>query len=79
MSRIGKLPVPVPSGVEVRRADRTVTVKGPKGELALDVHPDMDVVVDGDEVRVQRPSDQKQHRALHGLTRSLVANMSTLR
>ena len=75
MSRIGKMPVPIPRGVEVEKADRHLTVKGPKGELALDVHVDMNVVVDDGEIRVERPSDQKQHRALHGLTRSLVANM----
>ena len=77
MSRIGKLPVPISGGVEVKQADQLLTVKGPKGELELHVHPDMKVVVDGGEMRVERPSDQKQHRALHGLTRSLVANMVT--
>ena len=77
MSRIGKLPVPIAGGVEVKQADQLLTVKGPKGELELRVHPDMKVVVDGGEMRVERPSDQKEHRALHGLTRSLVANMVT--
>jgi large subunit ribosomal protein L6 len=77
MSRIGKLPVSILEGVEIKQADRTVKVKGPKGELALDVHPDITVVVDEAEVRVERPSDQKQHRALHGLTRALIANMVT--
>ena len=75
MSRIGRSPVPVPSGVNVTLSDGVVKVKGPKGELALDVHPEMTVVVDGDEVRVERPSDQPGHRSLHGLTRSLIANM----
>jgi large subunit ribosomal protein L6 len=75
MSRIGKMPVPVPKGIEVKQSKRHLTVKGPKGELALDVHQDMKVVVDEGEIRVERPSDEKQHRALHGLTRSLVANM----
>jgi large subunit ribosomal protein L6 len=64
-------------GVEVTQAAQTLKVKGPKGELVLDVHPDMTVVVDGDEVRVERPSEQKNHRALHGLTRALIANMVT--
>jgi large subunit ribosomal protein L6 len=75
MSRIGKMPVPIPKGIEVKQSKRHLTVKGPKGELALDVHQDMKVVVDEGEIRVERPSDEKQHRALHGLTRSLVANM----
>ena len=75
MSRIGKRPVEVPQGVEVRLDQGTVTVKGPKGELSLDVHPEMEVAVEGGEVRVARPSDEPRHRALHGLTRSLIANM----
>lgn len=75
MSRIGKKPVPVPAGVEVTIDGHNVRVKGPKGELARDLHPVMSVqLVDG-QVRVERPSDAKQHRALHGLTRTLVANM----
>ncbi len=77
MSRIGKLPIELPKGVEARQADRTITVKGPKGELTLDVHPDMKVLVDDGEIRVERPSDAKSHRALHGLTRALLANMVT--
>jgi large subunit ribosomal protein L6 len=75
MSRIGKLPVAIPKGVEIRLEGATLHVKGPKGELALDVHPEMKAVVDGSEVRVERPSDQQRHRALHGLTRALIANM----
>jgi large subunit ribosomal protein L6 len=75
MSRIGKMPVVIPAGVEVKQDGQHLTVKGPKGELSLDVHADMAVVVDGGELRVERPSDQKEHRALHGLTRSLVSNM----
>jgi large subunit ribosomal protein L6 len=75
MSRIGKLPVEVPQGVEVNLDAGTLTVKGPKGTLSLRHHPEMNVVVDDAEVRVERPSDQKTHRALHGLTRTLVANM----
>ena len=75
MSRIGRLPVPISKGVEVKQANGTVTVKGPKGQLDLAVHPDMAVVIDASEIRVERPSDHKDHRALHGLTRSLIANM----
>ncbi len=77
MSRIGKLPVTLPKGVEVSLSGTTLTVKGPKGSLTLDVHPEMKVVVDEAEIRVERPSDEKQHRALHGLTRSLIQNMVT--
>jgi large subunit ribosomal protein L6 len=77
MSRIGKKPVSIVKGVEVKQANGTITVKGPKGELTLTVHPDMTVVVDDAEVRVERPSDGKTHRALHGLTRALIANMVT--
>jgi large subunit ribosomal protein L6 len=61
--------------VEVKQGDGTLSVKGPKGELALNVHPEMSVAVDEGELRVERPSDEKEHRALHGLTRSLIANM----
>ena len=75
MSRIGKMPVPILKGVDVKQANGTVSVKGPKGELDLTFHPDMTVVVDESEVRVERPSDHKDHRALHGLTRSLISNM----
>jgi large subunit ribosomal protein L6 len=75
MSRIGKMPVEIPKGVDVKYAAGTVTVKGSKGELSFAPHRDMKVTVDGSEVRVERPSDQKEHRALHGLTRSLIANM----
>ena len=75
MSRIGKMPVPVADGVEVKQADGILSVKGPKGQLEFTFHPDMTLVVNEAEVRVERPSDQKEHRALHGLTRSLIANM----
>ena len=75
MSRIGKLPVSVPKGVDVKYDGAMLAVKGPKGELKLNVHPDMKVVVDEGEIRVERPSEQQNHRALHGLTRSLVFNM----
>ena len=75
MSRIGKMPVEIPSGVEVKVEGQTVTVRGPKGTLTQEFHPDMVIALEGNTVTVQRPSDDKKHRALHGLTRSLIANM----
>ena len=75
MSRIGKQPVEIPSGVTVEVAGDGVSVKGPGGELVQKVSPDMKVTVADGEVRVERPSDEREHRALHGLTRSLIANM----
>jgi len=75
MSRIGKLPVAVPAGVEIKHDGGTLQAKGPQGELSLTVHPEMKLVVDGGEVRVERPSDAQKHKALHGLTRTLVSNM----
>ena len=79
MSRIGKKPIGIPSGVDVAVSGSTVTVKGPAGELTLDPHENISVEVDGDakEVRVNRPDDQRQNRALHGLTRALINNMVT--
>jgi large subunit ribosomal protein L6 len=75
LSRIGKQPIAIPDGVSVEVGDGLVTVKGPGGELSQRVVRDMRVIVDGDEVRVERPSDERDHRSLHGLTRSLIANM----
>ncbi len=75
MSRIGKQPIAIPDGVTVGVSDGVVTVKGPGGELSQRVDRDMRITVDGGEVRVERPSDERQHRSLHGLTRSLIANM----
>jgi large subunit ribosomal protein L6 len=76
MSRIGKLPIPVPQGVDVQSAaDGTVTVKGPKGVLSRRIHPDMKIKVEDGTLVVHRPTDSNQHRALHGLTRSLINNM----
>ena len=75
MSRIGKSPIPVPSGVDVTVDGNSVTVKGPKGTLARRLPPDISVRQDGDTLLVERPDDERQHRALHGLTRSLVNNM----
>lgn len=77
MSRIGKKPITVPPKVEVKIDQRHVTVKGPKGELSHDVHPDIAVKLDDGKVIVTRPSDERRHRALHGLTRALLANMVT--
>ena len=75
MSRIGKAPIPVPSGVEVTIDGRRVAVKGPKGELDLEVPGEITVRQDGEELVVERPDDERQSRALHGLARSLVNNM----
>ena len=75
MSRIGKKPIAIPAGVDVKLDGRTVTVKGSKTTLTTDVHPNITVKIEGDEIIVERPNDQKQNRALHGLTRSLIANM----
>ncbi len=75
MSRIGKKPVVIPAGVEVTLNDNTITVKGPKGTLTQMVHPNMTVTIEGAELTVTRPNDQKENRALHGLTRTLIANM----
>ena len=75
MSRIGKLPIAVPAGVTVNIAGETVTVKGPKGELKRSLPAEMVIKLDGGSLTVTRPSDAKKHRAFHGLTRSLLANM----
>ncbi len=76
MSRIGKQPVELPEKVSASFDKGVLTMKGPQGELTLDVHRDMKVTVDDGEVRVERPSDQGRHKALHGLTRSLISNMA---
>ena len=75
MSRIGKKPISVPSGVTVTIDPGVVRVHGPKGELSERIHRDITVAQDGEEILVTRPTDRGEHRALHGLTRSLVANM----
>lgn len=75
MSRIGKMPVVIPSGVTVNLEDGLVRVKGPKGELTQTLRPEVSVTVEDAELTVARESDAKAHRALHGLTRALVANM----
>ena len=76
MSRIGRMPITVPAGVEVSvAAGNIVTVKGPKGTLTQQLHPAMVIEQNGAEILVKRPSDAKEHRALHGLTRTLLSNM----
>ena len=76
MSRIGKQPIEIPSGVDVEIGeDATVTVKGPRGTLSRRLHPEMRVVRVDATIRVERPSDESFHRSLHGLTRTLIANM----
>ena len=77
MSRIGRLPIPVPSGVKVELDGRRVSVKGPRGELAREFHPSMQVELVENELLVKRPDETRQNKALHGLTRSLLANMVT--
>jgi len=75
MSRVGKKPIPIPEGVKVHVADGSVRVQGPKGAIAFAPHAAITVAVEGGQVVCRRPSDERFHRALHGLTRSLVANM----
>jgi large subunit ribosomal protein L6 len=75
MSRIGRLPIAVPSGVDVTIDGRHVTVTGPKGTLSRDLHPDITVSREDDQLVVTRPTEQKTHKQLHGLTRTLVNNM----
>jgi large subunit ribosomal protein L6 len=75
MSRIGKKPIPVPDGVSVDVKPGHVTVKGPKGQLAQDISAEMKISQDDGVLTVERPTDRGEHRALHGLTRSLIANM----
>jgi len=75
MSRIGKKPVVVPQNVTVTLDGNTVKVKGPKGELQRTIHPDMQLKLENGELTVTRPSDESNHKALHGLSRTLVANM----
>ena len=77
MSRIGRMPIPVPAGVDVKLDGNTLTVKGKNGTLTQSFHPDMNIKYDAGVLTVERPSDDKEHRALHGLTRSLIANMVT--
>ena len=75
MSRIGRAPITVPEGVEVKLDGNTITVKGKNGTLTREIHPAMHVAVEGNTITVSRPNDEKQNRALHGLSRSLINNM----
>ena len=77
MSRIGRQPIVIPSAVKVKIEGDRVTVSGPKGELSRQFHPDIDIRLDDGQLLVSRPSDRPEHRSLHGLTRSLLANMVT--
>lgn len=75
MSRIGRKPIEVPSGVDVKIDGHTITVKGPKGTLTRELHKDMIVEQNGNVIEIKRPSEDKMHKSLHGLTRTLVQNM----
>ncbi|MCS7262692.1 MAG: 50S ribosomal protein L6 [Aquificaceae bacterium] len=75
MSRVGKKPIPVPSGVKVSLQEGELRVEGPKGKLSLKLHPDMKVSVENNAVKVERPTDQPFHRAMHGTTAALIKNM----
>ena len=75
MSRIGRKPIAIPAGVEVKVEGSVVTVKGPKGTLTNTFNADIAIAVEGNEIIVTRPSDVKEHRSLHGLTRTLISNM----
>ena len=77
MSRVGRMPIEIPAGVTVSQNENTLTVKGAKGELTRTFHPDINIAVEEKVITVTRPSDGKEHRSLHGLTRALVANMVT--
>ena len=75
MSRIGKAPIQIPSGVEIKVEGNVVSVKGPKGQLSREINKDMQVTIESGALRVSRPTDEREHKALHGLTRSLINNM----
>jgi large subunit ribosomal protein L6 len=75
MSRVGRQPIPVPDGVEVKIDGRSVSVKGPRGQLESSFDPEMEIEISDGELLVKRPTDRPRHRSLHGLTRSLLANM----
>jgi large subunit ribosomal protein L6 len=75
MSRIGRMPIPIPQGVTVDVHKSNVRVKGPKGEISRDFDPDMQISLEDNQIVVQRPTDHRRHRALHGLTRALLNNM----
>ena len=75
MSRIGKAPIQIPAGVEIKLEGNLVRVKGPKGELSREISKDMQISIEDGALRVTRPTDEREHKALHGLTRSLINNM----
>jgi len=75
VSRVGKKPIPIAKGVKIEKSNGTVKVKGPKGELAVDLKPDISVDISEQEVVLNRPSDSRQHKSMHGLYRALIANM----
>lgn len=75
MSRTGRKPIAVPQGVEIKYEGNLITVKGPKGQLERNIHPDMIVKIEDNVITIERPSDNKEHKAMHGTTRSLIANM----
>lgn len=75
MSRIGRMPIPIPRGVTVDIHKSSVRVKGPKGEISRDFDPDMQINLEDNQIVIQRPTDHRRHRALHGLTRALLNNM----
>lgn len=78
MSRIGKAPIAIPAGVTVTVSGDTVTVKGPKGTLTQKVNPELDIKVENNEVVLTRPTDDREHRAQHGLYRALIHNLSLI-
>ncbi|WP_366923249.1 50S ribosomal protein L6 [Metallumcola ferriviriculae] len=75
MSRVGRLPINIPEGTEVNKTGNKVTVKGPKGQLEKEFHPEIDINIEDGVINVTRPTNKKQHRALHGLTRALLNNL----
>jgi large subunit ribosomal protein L6 len=75
VSRVGKAPIPIPDGVTIKAEQNLITVSGPKGQLSYQVHPELIVATENNEILVTRPTDGKIHRSLHGLTRTLIANM----
>ena len=77
MSRIGRMPIEIPAGVEIKQNDNELVVKGPKGTLKQTFHKNMTIKMEGNTIVVTRPNNLKQNRALHGLTRTLIANMIT--
>ena len=77
MSRVGKTPITIPDGIEVVKQEDIVVVKGKNGKLQEKIHPDMKIIMEGNEIRVERPTENRMHRSLHGLTRTLIQNMIT--